>query len=444
MSTGTLTRTPPVAIPRAGIALRGKPSTLLMLTGLWLVLAYAAVAQGGFYRAQAVFAAAVLVLLATAAGPRVWRGALLPSLGLGVLAFGLAGSIAAGGWHPEATLPVAALACAAGAFAVGRAAVRRGERAAVLRAMVVVGVGLAAAGIAGVALHVEPLAMRATGLWRAASSITYANGLAAVLVLCLPAALVAPRGVVQRGSAFVILTGLAATASRGGLLAGLVLAGSLVAFGGRALVASAIRPAIGAMAAVMGLVPSLSGHQPRPMMALAGVLIGAAIALPRRLPRVAWVLIALAAVLALAGPARSLMGIRGQRLVESRVTTPDPREVSWRQALDHGMERPVFGQGPGRFTSNASLFAHNEYLQIFAETGAVGLASVLVAIGLCVAWAVRRRPSGEERVVWACGVAAGAAFLIHGGVDFVWRFPLSVILVFLWLAVAGTRPKETR
>src|SRR5207245_997371 len=85
-------------------------------------------------------------------------------------------------------------------------------------------------GLLGVAFHVSPWSMRATGLWRAASTLTYANALGALLVLSVPAALVlaAERpGPIARVFTFLILAGVLASLSRGAFLGMAVLGGAV-------------------------------------------------------------------------------------------------------------------------------------------------------------------------------------------------------------------------
>src|SRR2546429_293603 len=80
----------------------------------------------------------------------------------------------------------------------------------------------AATGWLGVAFHHTPWALVDQGLWRAASPLTYANAtgalLAAGLLLALARQSIRPSPALAVASC-VLTTGLAATMSRGGLIA---------------------------------------------------------------------------------------------------------------------------------------------------------------------------------------------------------------------------------
>ena len=114
-----------------------------------------------------------------------------------------------------AGLPIIAIAAVAVAVA-GLAARAR----AVLTAVVIgAGLSVAATGWAGVAWHIEPLALVSSGLWRASSTLTYANASASFLVTALfvtaaTAGRLGPRP--ARLVTAALLVGLLATMSRAG------------------------------------------------------------------------------------------------------------------------------------------------------------------------------------------------------------------------------------
>src|SRR5207249_4293809 len=138
----------------------------------------------------------------------------------------------------------------------------------------------------------------------------------------------------------------------------------------------------------------------------------------------------------------------GTRLATSRLDFGrEARFDSWRQAVQAGLASPILGIGPGNLRivvrgghgPLATAYAHNEYVQSFAETGVVGLVGVLAALVLFAAWAVRSRPqrvSKRARTVWAAAVAACTAFVVQSSMDLIWRFPALVAIAFVWLAIA--------
>jgi hypothetical protein len=343
--------------------------------------------------------------------------------------------------------PAATLLLAAGAFTVSRAIVRRGDREGLVSVLTAIGAIVAATGIIGLATHLEPWGMWATELWRAGTSLTYANAGGALVAFALPAAglLLAHRGTpLRRVCALLLVVGMAASLSRGatlGLVAGAGLAATL---GGAAALRTLGWPLVASLPAVAGLVPSMLGDVGHPIPAIAGLVTGILVAAapPRTLP--AWVRPALAtgfvAIAVVAARAGALDQLEASRLSSSI----EYRPAQWSAAVAVGTAHPVFGVGVNRFGAGSSLFAHNEYLQAFAETGIVGLATIATAIVLCAAWLWRRRPRGPERVAWALGAGACVSFLVQSSVDFLWRFPLLVMVAFVWLGVAGTRPERGR
>lgn len=149
-----------------------------------------------------------------------------------------------------------------------------------LGGLLAVGVAVALTGWLGVALHRGPWGLASQGLWRAASTLTYTNATAALLVplaLVAPALLTAsPRSIPLSAAAMCLLTTTALTLSRAGVaglgLGLLVLCWLLPA---RRVVRAAAAPVAGAGVAVLGLVPSLQAAAPaRPALAAVAMAAG--------------------------------------------------------------------------------------------------------------------------------------------------------------------------
>jgi O-antigen ligase len=120
------------------------------------------------------------------------------------------------------------------------------------------------------------------------------------------------------------------------------------------------------------------------------------------------------------------------RLTDTRLTIASPdRAAAARAALQLAVERPLTGTGPGRAVLTwvqdnrrvTSRYVHNEYLQMLAELGFVGLA-LLVVLLASLAWTVwRGRLHAPSTAIWAGAAAGLAALAVHSGLDFLWHLP---------------------
>ena len=114
------------------------------------------------------------------------------------------------------------------------------------------------------------------------------------------------------------------------------------------------------------------------------------------------------------------------------------RSVEWSTALHQWASAPYFGVGPDRLLvfraadGTYAHFAHNEYLQIGADAGAVGL-GLLLACGVAVLRVVRRFD-----VLSSCASAALACWVVAGAFDFDWHLTFVGALAG-WCAGLATR-----
>jgi hypothetical protein len=324
----------------------------------------------------------------------------------------------------------------------------------------VIGIGLLVAltGWLGVAGRIAMWAFQAQGLWRASSTLTYPNATAAVLVpislVVLGRLVTTPSSVPLAVAAAGLLTGVAATMSRAGVLAlvvGLVVLAGLLGPGATAR--AAVGPLAGALVAMLGLLPSMpAASRPRLVLALVGLAAGLALAgmvARRRWPALA--LLGGVLVIGVAGLFASGGGLGAAQAVlaaRANLASPD-RTGALHAALRLVAKQPLTGTGPGQADlrwkgpdhgSQLYAYVHNEYLQVAAELGLVGL--VLLAILLvAIAWLLwRARPTGPARPTWAGVVAAAAAFAVHSGFDFVWHLPAIVVTVMLLVGLVAPAP----
>jgi O-antigen ligase/tetratricopeptide (TPR) repeat protein len=123
------------------------------------------------------------------------------------------------------------------------------------------------------------------------------------------------------------------------------------------------------------------------------------------------------------------------------------RILTWKGALKMALAHPWLGVGPGAFSSvymnyaigGYTQAAHQNYLQVAAEQGPLGLLAFLWLLGaaLFTGWRALRRPGAErgDRLLAAGGLAAVVVFMVHSFFDYDWY--IGAINVAFWL-VAGT------
>lgn len=142
--------------------------------------------------------------------------------------------------------------------------------------------------------------------------------------------------------------------------------------------------------------------------------------------------------------------------VESRSAQRMNRGTIWNITLDLIKERPITGAGFGAYADAITRYdrsngsweleqAHNEYLEILANSGIVGLA-VFGTVSFLVSKRALRHLGSEHRMSrFACFGAVVGIFgvLIHSFVDFGLHVPINaaMLLVLVMIATHGPRSK---
>lgn len=325
-------------------------------------------------------------------------------------------------------------------------------RVLLLTGLISCGVLVAGLGWLGVVLHDGRWAWQEQGLWRASSTLTYPNATAVVLAMLTLLAIArlaatTASSIWLRLATTVLLTGLCATLSRGGLLAlgvGIVVLGALL--GPRRLLRAGGAALLGATVAAVGLAPAVTSASATPVLPIAALALGVAIAaaLPRlSLPRVALIgLLVLAAIVGM-GILRSAIST----VVQARATVDDPdRAASFQAALHLFADQPITGAGPSLPTltqesaTGAVVFryAHNEYLQVLAELGAVG--GLLLAVLLVMVLLRLHRAPPPQAAVRAGALAAVTALAVQAGFDFIWHIPAIPLVAAALVGVGASQP----
>jgi O-Antigen ligase len=415
--------------------------------GLVLVaaLATAILGQGAYYATgQRVVGVLVVVAAIAAVRAQAWtrRDASLSVVAAcvalaiwAVLSAALAGSVAG------ARSMVALLLGVAAVIMVCRRTTAA-QRDALVGAVVAIGALSAGTGWVGVAWRYTPWALQDQGLWRAATTLTYANAAGGLLVpltlLALAQRAVRPRSPSLTIASCLMLVGVGATLSRGGALALTIgIAVLALLLGPVRVVRAAGPPALGAVIALLGLAPSMpASGAPRPLLAAGALLVGLVVAavLPLLGRRTATALLLLCLVLIAGLIPRFLSGGPAlSAITSSRLSfSSSDRVQGARAALRLAERRPLTGAGPGRaalFWADADgrtltvRYVHNEYLQVLAELGAVGLALLLAFLVVVARMAWRGREAVGSPASWAGVVAALVALAVHSGLDFLWHLP---------------------
>ena len=445
---------------------------------LVLGLSAGVVAQGGYRgpgRLVLVVAVGAAVVLALA-GLRL-RGAELRSpivlAAGGLAAWALVRGAASSQRLSGGPLALALAGVVAVVLVVARLEPR--HRNELVRGLIVLGVVVAATGWVGVVWHREPWGLSNDGVWRAASSLTYANAAAAVLVplLLLSAGRLTARP--REGGLAVataaMLVGAVATLSRAGAVSlGCGVLVLVVLAGPRRVLSAAAAPLLGAAIAAAGMSGSMSltSAPGRPVAVVAMALGLCSAAAATRLHPLAKAGV-LAAVLGLGVAA--LVGVHGQwsslsAVLAVRVEAGSSARVQVAEAaLNLVGEHPLAGVGPaaGPVTwpgANGSVVAmrylHDEYLEVLLALGTPGLAlllALLVAAGAALRRAHQQMP---DHALVAAVSAALAAAAVHAAFDFVWHVPVVPLLLAALLGLlierpsprtgpsSGDRPRPTR
>jgi len=454
-------RTPePRARPAPGDATDRTPALPLDVGLLIVLFAIGFAGQGGFYSSVQIPMALVLVAASAAAwrrrGLRFLRSPPLWPLSIGFAVWAVVSATANGA-------PVKAagtVALVGGLLLVGSIASGLGDeqRDLLVVGLIALGCAVALTGWVGVLSHVNlELWAADVGVRRAATSLTYtgaAAGLLGPLALVAIARASCRRTAGSHAAVCMLAVGLAATLSRvGGLAFTAGLLSLLILLGPAAILRGAVPGMIGAGLALAGARSSFVVAPPTSMLRTVTVLgmgVAVAVVLGRCRERV---LAATGTAAAAAGAVAVWSGAVGVLVDTERWSLVSPlRGAAVPAALDVGLDAPVLGAGPGqavlRWTDAAgehgTRYAHNEYVQTFAETGAVGLVLVVaLVIATCLATLRQRRDPSPG---WPLGPAVTAAlvdFAIHSGGDFLWRIPVLPLLVAALVGLALTKQPPT-
>jgi hypothetical protein len=141
----------------------------------------------------------------------------------------------------------------------------------------------------------------------------------------------------------------------------------------------------------------------------------------------------------------------GQPL-RARLLSPanNGRLSQWRVAVDAWESDTLRGTGAGTYQVQWNRYrdqvveivnAHSLYLEVLSDLGIVGLALLLLCLGV-LARGLAGRLGGLERPIAGCLLAGAIAWLLQAGVDWDWQMPAITWWLFAAGGLALARPDE--
>ena len=378
--------------------------------------------QGGFWRTDALVAAVAAVGLLVAAilvAPPDRRSWWAIGSVLSLALWWLVRAQTSGSLAQFLPLGASFLAFAA-AFAAVRPLKGRSRDVAALGVACLGAVG-ALVGFAGLIWRWYPMAIPTQGLWRLSSTLTYSDAAGLALGVCLLLVLgIDLRPVVVRMAVCLCGAGLLATQSRGAYVA--VACGCCLVPWRRYV--QHLVPLIAG--AALGLAAIVSSPDPKRVPWL-----GAALILALAVAAVAgWevpfggfgaLARSVVVVMALCGVATALFVAHHEIGLRAFSPSDQDRSVEWSSALHQWRTAPIIGVGPDRLLQfhaadgTYAHFVHNEFLQIAADTGVVGVA--LLALAVISVIRVARRSD----VLSSCATSALVCWAVGAAFDFDWH-----------------------
>ena len=340
------------------------------------------------------------------------------------------------------------------AMLAGRVVGARHHETTTIPALVGIAFIVAGSAIWGVSFQTAPWGRITEGVWRGSSVLTYANASAGVLgpvtLLAMTKAANQDSRLYAAAGTFTAI-GLVSTQSRGGALA-FVLAGVLVLvhLRPRQFAATTIPMLVGiSIGAPMLVMRARDAVEPAGPLAIVLALAGVGATVlcwphRSRLPKPHVLLFAGAPIGAIAVSLSGLAGSISPRLTLRSGTTSGgedanvllgDRAKTWEVAWGQFSERPLFGHGPGevelRWVEQGrgfrAMFVHNEYLEFGVTHGVVGLAALVVSVGMFIHFARLSKTTIPLFI-------ALVNFLVHSAFDFLWHIPM---LPVFFASVAG-------
>jgi len=135
----------------------------------------------------------------------------------------------------------------------------------------------------------------------------------------------------------------------------------------------------------------------------------------------------------------TVIGVFTARSIFSQVnSTPEfstlMRLSYWNDTLEIIKKHPFLGIGPGNFDLTQTRYAHNTYLQIWAESGIFEITAFICLVAAIIRTALTSVKNSAFKRQPAGILAACVVFLLHNLFDFTFFLPE---ISFIWWAIAG-------
>ena len=162
----------------------------------------------------------------------------------------------------------------------------------------------------------------------------------------------------------------------------------------------------------------------------------------RRLPAIALVLVVLFVIPAGIVAARPSLRAKATGALSLQYHSNMFRYLTWQGTVRMAREHPWLGVGPGAFEYAFSRYAiagytrraHQNYLEVAAETGWPGLAGLVWLMGAAVvgvARALRRAQERSAKLLAAGALAALLIMILHSFIDYDWYIGANLVYFFL-------------
>ena len=106
----------------------------------------------------------------------------------------------------------------------------------------------------------------------------------------------------------------------------------------------------------------------------------------------------------------------------------------WKDTWEMIKLSPLTGVGLGNFNLAESRYAHNSYLQLWAEMGILGIVLIILSMITVLKCALKDFRKSSDKSQISALISANAAFLVHNFVDFTFFLPETA---FVWWIISG-------